>query len=55
MKIMQVSTTIVSNGLADGPSQALRDYLNAHKAKQVTMITHPLVAGTKSGHIVARY
>lgn len=50
-----LSFTIVSNGFADGPSQALRDYLNNHKASQVTMVMHPLVDGTNDAHKITYY
>ena len=36
-----MTVAIVSNGFADGPAQALRDYLVAHGA-EVTTIFHPL-------------
>lgn len=54
-KISQSKFTIASNGYADGPSQALRDYLIGHKAQAVTTIEHPLVAGGDNTHIVTTY
>ncbi len=50
-----LSFTIVSNGFADGPSQALRDYLNGHKADGVTMVMHPLVGGVNEAHKIIHY
>lgn len=47
--------TIVSNGYADGPSQALRDFLVQHKSARVTTIAHPLVPEGDNRHIVTRY
>lgn len=51
-KITESKFTIVSNGYADGPSQALRDYLTSHTASQVVTIEHPLVAGGDNTHII---
>lgn len=45
---------IVANGFADGPAEALRDYLVAHDADVVT-IFHPLTPEHGKGHVVARY
>jgi glycosyltransferase involved in cell wall biosynthesis len=45
---------IVSNGFADGPAQALRDYLVARGADVVT-IFHPLTPEQGSRHRIARY
>lgn len=53
-KIQKSSFTIISNGFADGPSQALRDYLNQRKARRVMTIAHPLVAG-KDSHVTTVY
>ena len=46
-----MTVAIVSNGFADGPAQALRDYLVARHA-DVTTIFHPLTPeqGTTHGH-----
>jgi glycosyltransferase involved in cell wall biosynthesis len=54
-KISRSTFTIISNGFADGPSQALRDYLVIHKAKKVVTIAHPLVAGGDNSHITHEY
>ncbi len=45
---------IVSNGFADGPAQALRDYLVARDASVVT-IFHPLTPEQGTHHRVATY
>jgi len=55
MKLNASNFTIVSNGFADGPSQALRDYLNKHKANHVTVVVHPLVAGNQNMHLIHTY
>jgi glycosyltransferase involved in cell wall biosynthesis len=49
-----VRVAIASNGFADGPAQALRDYLVARDANVVT-IFHPLTPEQGSSHIVATY
>lgn len=54
-KISQSTFTIVSNGYADGPAQALRDYLIKHNAKRVTTIAHPLVPEGDNLHIITHY
>jgi glycosyltransferase involved in cell wall biosynthesis len=54
-KIEKSSFTIVSNGYADGPSQALRDYLVKHNATSVITVAHPLVAGGDNSHIISTY
>jgi glycosyltransferase involved in cell wall biosynthesis len=45
---------IVSNGFADGPAQALRDYLVARDARVVT-IFHPLTPEQGTRHRIAEY
>ena len=45
---------IVANGFAEGPAEALRDYLVAHGAEVVT-IFHPLTPEHGSRHVVTRY
>jgi glycosyltransferase involved in cell wall biosynthesis len=49
-----VTAAIVANGFADGPAQALRDFLVAHDAEVVT-IFHPLTPEQGTHHRVARY
>jgi glycosyltransferase involved in cell wall biosynthesis len=45
---------IVANGFAEGPAQALRDYLVA-RGVDVLAISHPLTAEQGTRHLVARY
>lgn len=45
---------IASNGFADGPAQALRDYLVARGAHVVT-IFHPLTAEQGTEHVITTY
>jgi glycosyltransferase involved in cell wall biosynthesis len=45
---------IVANGFADGPAEALRDYLVARDADVLT-IFHPLTPEHGTKHIIARY
>ena len=45
---------IAANGFADGPAQALRDYLVTHGA-EVVMISHPLSSDDGRTHVVASY
>jgi glycosyltransferase involved in cell wall biosynthesis len=49
-----VTFAIVSNGFADGPAQALRDYLVARAARVVT-IFHPLTPEQGMRHSIATY
>jgi glycosyltransferase involved in cell wall biosynthesis len=49
-----VKVAIASNGFAEGPAQALRDYLVAHGA-DVTTIFHPLTREQGTQHLIARY
>ena len=48
------SFAIVANGFADGPAQALRDYLVARGAR-VTAVSHPLTPEDGGRHVVATY
>ena len=41
---------IVANGFADGPAQALRDYLIAREATVITIL-HPLTPENGSGRL----
>jgi glycosyltransferase involved in cell wall biosynthesis len=45
---------IVANGFADGPAQALRDYL-VGKGTRVVAISHPLTPENGRGHVIAEY
>ena len=49
-----VTIAIVANGFADGPAQALRDYLVA-KGSEVCTIFHPLTAEQGRTHVVTRF
>lgn len=49
-----VDYVIASNGFAEGPAQALRDYLLARGASVVT-IFHPLTPEQGTRHLVTRY
>jgi glycosyltransferase involved in cell wall biosynthesis len=49
-----VRFAIVSNGFADGPAQALRDYLVERGARVVT-IFHPLTAEQGREHVITTY
>jgi glycosyltransferase involved in cell wall biosynthesis len=46
---------IASNGFADSPAQALRDYLVARGAARLTMILHPLVPEDGSRHEILEW
>jgi len=48
------SVAIVANGFGDGPAQALRDYLIAHRAR-VVMVSHPLTPEQGRRHVVTTY
>lgn len=45
---------IVANGFAEGPAQALRDYLVERDA-EVVAISHPLTPEQGNGHVIARF
>jgi glycosyltransferase involved in cell wall biosynthesis len=49
-----LTVAIVSNGFADGPAQALRDYLVARDAGVVTVL-HPLTREQGTTHVITRY
>jgi glycosyltransferase involved in cell wall biosynthesis len=49
-----MTVAIVSNGFADGPAQALRDYLVAQGARVVT-IFHPLTPEQGTSHRIVEY
>jgi glycosyltransferase involved in cell wall biosynthesis len=48
------SFAIVANGFADGPAQALRDYLTARGAS-VVVVSHPLAPEDGTRHVVTTY
>src|SRR3954447_12743779 len=51
-KLMTIA--IVANGFADGPAQALRDYLVA-EGSEVCTVFHPLTAEQGRAHVITRY
>jgi glycosyltransferase involved in cell wall biosynthesis len=53
-EISQASFALVANGFADGPAQALRDYLVERGAHVVTVF-HPLTREQGNRHVVAEY
>lgn len=55
MRISDSTFIISTNGFADGPAQALRDYLVQNKARRVTVITHPLVPENRGEHIIEKF
>ncbi len=55
MKIKDSTFTIVANGFADGPAQALRDYLVKNEAQRVITVAHPLVPENENVHIITEY
>jgi len=52
--ISRSSFAIVANGFADGPAQALRDYLTA-RGGRVVAVLHPLVREQGTSHVVTEY
>jgi len=54
-KIKDSSFVISANGFADGPSQALVEFLIKKPAKRVTTITHPLTPESKGLHSIKIY
>jgi hypothetical protein len=53
-EISRTSFAIVANGFADGPAQALRDYLTARRARVVTVF-HPLTREQGATHVISEY
>ena len=51
-RVRESTFTIVCNGFADGPAQALRDHLLAEGAQRVVMVSHPLTPEGGGGHVV---
>jgi glycosyltransferase involved in cell wall biosynthesis len=49
------SFVIASNGFADGPAQALRDYLVERRAAEVMTILHPLGREDEPAHLITRW
>jgi glycosyltransferase involved in cell wall biosynthesis len=46
---------IVTSGFADGPAQPLRDHLLRRGARDLLMVSHPLVAEHSEPHTIVRY
>ncbi|MBA3757281.1 glycosyltransferase [Candidatus Saccharibacteria bacterium] len=53
--IKDSSFIISTNGFADGPAQALRDYLLDVPCETLTVLNHPLVSENKGEHLVTTY
>ena len=53
--IADSSFAIVANGFADGPAQALRDFLVERQAAQVVMVAHPLTLDQGKRHVVTTF
>lgn len=51
MRIQPPSIAIAANGFADGPAQALRDYL-VERGAQVYAVWHPLSPEDGTGHVI---
>jgi glycosyltransferase involved in cell wall biosynthesis len=49
-----VDVAIAANGFADGPAQALREYL-VNRGSSVLVISHPLTADEGSRHVIDTY
>jgi len=49
------SFLIDSNGFADGPAQALRDFLIARRAAKLTVVLHPLLPEEGAHHEISTY
>jgi hypothetical protein len=45
----------VANGFADGPAQAMRDYLVKHRAHRLVAVNHPLSREEGSRHVLAEW
>ena len=54
-RIDESTFVIASNGYAEGPAQALRDFLVANGARRVTTVDHPLVAEGRGEHVVTAF
>ena len=53
--ISEASFAIVAHGFADGPAQALRDYVIQNGARATTTIFHPLVPEGDTRHEITQY
>ncbi len=50
-RVQDTSFALVANGFADGPAQAMRDYLVKHRARRLVTVNHPLSREEGSGHV----
>ena len=56
MKRIDESTfAVVANGFAEGPAQALLEFLLAENARRVTVVLHPLVDEGDTRHLISVY
>jgi glycosyltransferase involved in cell wall biosynthesis len=46
---------IATNGVGDGPAQALRDFLVGSRARALTFVAHPLDRDSDGRHVVSTY
>jgi glycosyltransferase involved in cell wall biosynthesis len=53
--IGETSFVISTNGFADGPAQALCDYLLDRGAEALTLVNHPLVPEAGNEHVISSY
>jgi len=54
-KVRDASFALVANGFADGPAQAMRDYLVEEGAHRVVAVNHPLSAEEGSEHTLSEW
>ena len=54
-RIRDASVRIESSGFADGPAQALRDFLLEHDVRDLMMVQHPLTPEGGNEHIVTTW
>jgi glycosyltransferase involved in cell wall biosynthesis len=52
-RIEESRFAIVANGFAEGPAQALREFLRECGAREVTTVLHPLVREGDTRHVIA--
>ena len=50
--IEESSFAVVANGFAEGPAQALRDYLLARGARRILVVFHPLLPEGDTRHLI---
>jgi glycosyltransferase involved in cell wall biosynthesis len=54
-RVKDTSFALVANGFADGPAQAMRDYLVKHRAHRLVAVNHPLSREEGSRHVLAEW